>query len=810
MEKLGIGKNLPAVYTADPIFNRKFHGLIEQQMTRRSSLSRRRKPSLSTPPSRWGRFWLYSFYVVIAVTLVLTVWTIYLDIQVRKKFEGKKWALPARVYAQPLELYQGLSLTPQIFEEELKALGYGFAGDIRKPGNVVKKVSTFSGDTEYQIHSRGFVFWDKTEIAQLFRVTLGRNQVNTLRDQAGAEIALVRMEPREIGGFYPANQEDRLLVKLEDVPPLLGESLLAVEDKHFLEHHGVSPLAILRAAIVNLKTGNATQGGSTITQQLVKNFYLTNEKSVLQRKIPEAIMSVLLEVHYSKSEILETYINEVFLGQSGDRSVNGFALASQHYFRRPLHELNIQQTALLIGLTKGASYYNPWRNPERAKERRNVVLTVMFNEKLITEAEYKVAQLAPLGVVKESALSTSNFPAFMNLVKRQLKEDYQEKDLRSEGLRIFTSLSPALQRQAEASVVARLQQMESRVKNKNTQVAFVVTSVGTGEVLALVSDKNPKFDGYNRALDAKRQMGSLMKPFVYLAALEIPQEYNLVTTISDDPVSYKSGGKWWAPQNYDKTNHGQVALYQALANSYNQSTARLGMTLGLPKIIKTVKRAGYEGDIPELPAILLGAHEVTPFEVAGLYHTLAADGVYTPLHAIREVLTEDGQPLKRYPLELEQRFSPESIFELQFALQQVIKIGTGKSAANQLPADQLFAGKTGTTNDQRDSWFAGFSGEHLAVVWMGNDDNSITPFSGSSGALQLWTDFMKKIPTRSLNQDPPPGVVFDWLDTASGKLSAENCMGAVWAPVREEFKPLQAAECVIRPEDKNWFQRIFN
>jgi penicillin-binding protein 1B len=283
-----------------------------------------------------------------------------------------------------------------------------------------------------------------------------------------------------------------------------------------------------------------------------------------------------------------------------------------------------------------------------------------------------------------------------------------------------------------------------------------------------------------------------------------------MTTISDDPVSYKSGGKWWAPQNYDKMSHGNLPLYQALANSYNQSTARLGMTLGLSKVIKTVKRAGYSGDVEELPSILLGAKEMTPFEVAGVYHTIAAEGVYTPLHAIREVLTAEGQPLKRYPLELEQRFSAESIFQLQFALQQVMQTGTGRSAITQLPADLIVAGKTGTTNDQRDSWFAGFSGEHLTVVWMGNDDNSVTPFSGASGALQLWTDFMKKIPTRSLNQDAPPGVVFDWLDTASGKLGAENCMGSVWIPVVEEFKALQAAECIIRPENKNWLQRIFN
>ncbi len=776
-------------------------------MTKRRRTRRNQSPS-KTALTKWGRFWRYLFYAVIAMTLLLAAWTIYLDVQVRQKFEGKKWALPARVYAQPLELYQGLSLTPAVFEQELKSLGYSVNADVRNPGNWIKKNNLTTID--YQIHARGFVFWDKTEAPQIFRMTIDDNRVTALQDQAGADLPLIRLEPQEIGGFYPANKEDRLLVKLNEIPPLLGETLIAVEDKHFLEHHGVSPMAILRAAWVNLTHGGVKQGGSTITQQLVKNFYLTNKQSILQRKIPEAIMAILLEIHYSKSEILEAYINEVFLGQSGDREINGFALGAKHYFRRPLTELNLQQIAFLVGVVKGASYYNPWKYPERAIERRNLVLSVMLTEKLIDEAQYKSAQTAPLGIVSESAISMTTYPAFMDLVKRQLKEDYQEKDLRSEGLRIFTTLSPALQRQAEATVTARIQQMESRVKQKNTQVGFIVTSVGSGEVLAMVSDKNPRFDGYNRVLDAKRQMGSLMKPFVYLTALQIPQAYHLMSPLNDEPVSYKSGGKWWAPQNYDKISHGNVPLYQALANSYNQSTARLGMTLGLSKVIKTVKRAGYSDEIEELPSILLGATEMTPFEVAGVYHTIAADGVYTPLHAIREVLTADGQPLKRYPLELEQRFSAESIFQLQFALQQVMQTGTGRSAINQLPADLIVAGKTGTTNDQRDSWFAGFSGEHLAVVWMGNDDNSITPFSGASGSLQLWIDFMKKISTNSINQDPPVGVVFDWLDITSGKLSAENCVDSVWVPVVEAFKPLQTADCVMRPENKNWLQRIFN
>ena len=779
-------------------------------MTKRRSTNRRSTKSSTSSRSGWALARLWIFYGVLLVVALMGIWTLYLDSVVREKFEGKKWALPARVYARPLELYQGQSITPALFEQELRALGYRFEGSVNTPGHVVKKVSASSNEVVYHIHSRGFAFWDKTEPARKFMLRVNNGSVQGLIDLAGADLPLVRMEPEEIGGFYPADKEDRLLVRLADLPPLLGETLLAVEDKNFLDHHGVSPMAILRAAWVNTTQGGVRQGGSTITQQLVKNFYLTNEQSILRRKIPEAIMAVLLEVHYSKSEILETYINEVFLGQSGARSINGFALGAQHYFRQPLNELEPHELALLVGIVKGASYYNPWRNPERAKARRNVVLGVMHQEGLITDAQLKSAQAAPLGIVAEGEARTTTYPAFMELVKRQLNEDYNENDLRSEGLRIFTTLSPMVQRQAEKSMQQRVAQLEKQFKTKQVQGSMVVTSVGGGEILALLGDVNPRFSGFNRALDAKRPVGSLLKPFVYLTALEIPQEYNLGTIISDAPVSYKSGGKWWAPQNYDKKDYGDIPLYKGLAYSYNQSTARLGMTLGLDRVAKTVKRAGYEGKVPELPSMLLGSIDMSPLEVAGMYHTIAAEGVYTPLHAIRDVLDADGKPLKRYPLELEQRFSNESTFMLQYAMQRTMREGTGRSAYNQVSSTIDFAGKTGTTNDQRDSWFAGFSGEHLAIVWLGRDDNSATPLSGAGGALQVWADFMKHMPTRSLEQVPPVGVSFDWLDAATGKLSAETCEGAVWLPLRDDFRPLESVDCHLANKNpiKSLWQKL--
>ncbi|RYZ83502.1 MAG: penicillin-binding protein 1B, partial [Moraxellaceae bacterium] len=410
-------------------------------MTKRRFLSRSKKSSNSKFPQINWRFvaWVILGLVIVSI-VVVGIWALYLDKVVREKFEGKKWSLPARVYSRPLELYEGLPLTPTLFEQEMDALGYRTVPAVTALGQMSRRAAS-SVEVTYDVYTRGFNFWDKREEPQKFTMRIDEGKVASVMDPAGAALPLVRMEPEEIAGIYPNTVEDRLLVKLDGLPPLLGETLLAVEDKHFLEHHGVSPMAIIRAAWVNVRHGDVVQGGSTLTQQLVKNFYLSSKQS-LTRKIPEAMMSVLLELHYTKSQILETYINEVYLGQSGAREIHGFALASQHYFRQPLRELNTQEVALLVGLVKGASYYNPWRNPERAKDRRNVVLGVMHDEGLIDEKKMRAAQASPLGLAAESDVSLVNYPAFVDLVKRQVKQDYREEDLVSEGLRIFTTLSP--------------------------------------------------------------------------------------------------------------------------------------------------------------------------------------------------------------------------------------------------------------------------------------------------------------------------------------------------------------------------------
>jgi len=559
------------------------------------------------------RWWKWG---LVPVALAI-VGVIYLDYAVRSKFEGKKWALPARVYARPLELYAGQSLRPAELRAELRALGYQFVGSAARPGQVVDR------GEEFRIATRGFNFWDKREPARRLQVRFDGEMISAVRGAENPALSIARLEPQEIGGIYPTHMEDRLLVRLEDIPPLLGETLIAVEDRDFLDHHGISFKAIARAAWANLRSGGVVQGGSTITQQLVKNFYLNHERS-LTRKGLEAIMSVLLDAHYGKAEILETYINEVYLGQSGARGIHGFALGAQHYFRQPLTELRTDQIALLVGLVKGASFYNPWKHPERARERRDLVLRVMHDTDLIDADELDAATGRPLDIVSDPGSGPYSYPAFIELVKRQLQRDYEEEDLRSEGLRVFTTLSPFIQERAETALAQRLQRLEAdyEMPEDELQGAVVVTGVGNGEVLALVGDRSSRYAGFNRALNARRAIGSLVKPAVYLSALAQPERYTLVSPVDDSEVSvFTDGSNIWRPRNFSRESHGQVPLYQALAHSYNQATARLGMAVGLEQVIDNLYALGVDREISQVPSVLLGAVELSPWEVSQLYQT---------------------------------------------------------------------------------------------------------------------------------------------------------------------------------------------
>lgn len=766
--------------------------------------TRKKSPSLPRPRRWWP--WLRNFFLLASVFGLIAL--VIIDQQVRSKFEGKKWALPARVYAQPLEVFEGEALTATKLEAHLKRLGYQPVARISGPGQFERRFDAARAD--FVLSSRGFKFWDKQDLPDVWQFSIADGKVARLTSKTQAE-DLLRLEPEQIGGIFPSHLEDRLLVRLSEIPPLLGETLIAVEDKDFLRHQGVSMRAIGRAIVANIRARGVAQGGSTLTQQLVKNFYLTNEKS-LSRKGLEAVMAILLELHYSKSEILETYLNEVYLGQEGAKSINGFALASQHYFRKPLNELSTDQIALLVGLVKGASYYNPWRSPTRAKERRDLVLGVMRSNGLISEAVYNQSLARPLRVATQNSESVTRYANFLDLVKRQLKRDYDSADLQSEGLRIFTTLDVMVQAQVEQQLGQRLNRIETdyQLQSDSLQGAVVVAKVGSAEIVALAGDRKPSVAGFNRALDARRQIGSLAKPAVYLAALEQPNSFQLSTLISDAPVRVAGPDGEWAPRNYSLESHGEVPLFEALAHSYNQATARLGMQLGLARVAQVITQLGGEVDVPRVPAMLLGALSMAPIDVAEHYHTLAADGFYSPLRAIREVTTREGEPLKRYALSVEQRFSPSAVYQLQYAMRAVMREGTGKGAYQVLPPNLDVAGKTGTTNDQRDSWFAGFSGEHVAVAWIGKDDNGTTPLTGATGALPLWAAIMAVIDTQGLDAPAPSGIEFHWVDGATGRGSGENCANARLLPFTAGKIPEGRAPCdYVENPIKYWWKNLW-
>jgi penicillin-binding protein 1B len=595
----------------------------------------------------------------------------------------------------------------------------------------------------------------------------------------------------------------------------LIQALIAVEDRHFYSHLGVSPRGIARAMWTNLRAGQVVQGGSTLTQQLVKNYFLTSERS-LGRKLMEAPMAMLLELHYSKQEILEAYLNEVYLGQAGSRAIHGFGLASRYYFGRPLESLSVEQLALLAGLVKGPSYYDPRRHPERAKQRRDLVLNLLQQQQLLSRQQLAQATASALGVVPKSSLTKGAFPAYLDLVKRQLRKDYRPDDLSSEGLQIFTSLDPIVQKQAETSLAQVVDQLQKRHGEKlvKLQGAVVVGHSQTGEVVALVGDRQPRYQGFNRALDAVRPIGSLVKPAVYLSALEQPQRYTLISPIDDEPIEIQNpDGSAWVPRNYDRQTHGRVPLHRALSHSYNLAAAQLGMEQGMPKIVETLERLGVKREVKPYPSTLLGSLSLSPFEVAQIYQTIAANGFDTPLRAIRSVLTAQGQLLSRYPFELQQQFDPAPVHLLQYALQETAREGTAKSLYRRFPASLNLAGKTGTTNDQRDSWFAGFSDDFLAVVWLGHDNNQPTPLTGSSGALPVWSELMARLRPQPYQAVAPAQISYHWVDSEQGVRTEQGCDNARLIPFINGSEPQQFRGCGLKAplqRAKSWFYRLLD
>ena len=749
------------------------------------------KPAINTLPSQ-QRGVVFSgilLIVIIAAMVLLALYLVKLDRTITTKFEGKRWDIPAKVYSQPLELYQGANVDTDTMKKWLELLNYQSNKAYDRTGTYHK-----SGNT-YFIHTRGFTYSaNDVDKEQVIKVTIAGNKIESVQSTQPAKTGIIRLEPVNIGGIYPDSNEDRMVVTLDQVPQPLIDALIATEDRGFYEHKGVSIRGIARAVINNF-TGGPRQGGSTITQQLIKNFYLNSDRT-MKRKANEALMAVLLELHYSKDEILQTYLNEIYLGQNGNRSINGFGLASQFYFDKPLKELRLDQQALLVGMAKGPSVYNPRRHPNDSTARRNTVLNNMLAVGKISQEEYEKAIEKPLDVADKPVEGKSQFPDFLDIVKRELNKVYYSDDLKNEGLIIISTLDPIAQLAADKAVERKLGELRRRgSKTKDLQGALVSANPETGELVAVVGSGS-EFTGFNRAVDAKRQVGSLLKPIIYMTALESGR-YNLASSVDDSPITVNlSDGTEWNPKNYDNRDHGYVPFTTALSQSYNHSAVRLGMEFGVNTFAKQLQRMGVKEKIPTYPSALLGSVNLSPMDMLGVYQVFATGGFRTPIHSIRSVIDDRGHILQRTGLNTQRSIPPETNFLINYALQDVVKNGTAKRIQS-LGSNLNLAGKTGTTNDYRDAWFAGYSGNYVSVVWVGRDDNKPIGLSGGSGALPVWVDYMNRLKLTPVALPEPEGIEWLWLENNSGKLSNERCADARYLPVMSAYLPEEASSCAI-------------
>jgi penicillin-binding protein 1B len=760
------------------------------------------------PKKKSTSHWFRNLFLILfaVASFMLVSYMGYLDYNVRKQFEGKRWAIPARVYANPVELYAGFAITPARLEALLTMLHY------RNDATLSAEGTYFKNDSQIRIKTRDFAFWDQHQPSMKILVSFTDSGIASISDLSNSkDVAIIRMDPVQIGSFYPSIKEDRVLVKLEEAPSSLLNGLFASEDRDFYQHFGVSLKGIARAMLTNVMAGGMVQGGSTITQQLVKNFYLTNERR-LSRKAKEALMAIILEYRYTKSEILEAYLNEIYLGQNGANAVHGFGLASEFYFGSTLKDLPLEQVASLVALVRGPSEYDPRRFPDRALQRRNLVLEQMATEGYITQEQSAEAIAKPLNVIPRMVRSSNRYPGFLDLVKRQLKQDYREEDLTSEGLRIFTTLDTQIQDILEKTIATKLVQLEKLPHAKNLESAVIVTRRDSGEVTALTSGRESIVGGFNRALDAVRPIGSLVKPAVYLTALGYPDKYTITTNVSDSTIVIKGqNGVDWIPKNYDHKEHGNVSLHTALAKSYNLATVHVGMDVGVANVAKTLQNMGVTKSLDLFPSILLGAASLSPIDVTQMYQTLAGDGFSSPIKSIRAVVDTEGKQLQSYPLTVKQAIDPAATYVVNTMLQEVMHEGTGRSAYSFFPEKYGLVGKTGTTNDAKDSWFAGYTGDYLSVVWIGRDDNKPIGLTGATGALPIWSALMQQISTQPVNLIPPDNITLAWVNPYTGTLTDKDCGGGKQYPYISGSEPTAYSECgqEVFDEDKSWFTDIF-
>jgi penicillin-binding protein 1B len=713
----------------------------------------------------------------------------YLDKQVRQEFAALQWQEPTRVFARPLRLAPGVRMDGDTLELELAAAAYRKDGLGQVPGTYAREGSRFL------IGTRRFTDLDGPVPEQRLEVQLGASRVARVRSVASKRLLdSARIDPARIATLYGNDEDERRLVRLEDAPELLLTGLQAVEDRNFKHHHGIDPWGVLRAIWVNLREGEFEQGASTLTQQMVRSLFLSNTKTI-SRKVKEATYALIIEARFDKRTILEAYLNQVYLGQQGSQEVRGVGAGADFWFGRDLKTLRTEDLALLVGMIQGPALHDPRRHPENARKRRATVLQVWADTGLITPAEAKAAAAAPLAVSATPGVARNRYPAFMDVVRRQLARDYAPDALRGAGLTVLTTLAPAAQTLSERAVVSTLAKVE-RKEGPKLQAGIVVTDADTGEVAAMVGNRRVSEPGFNRALEAQRPVGSLLKPFVYLLALAQPQRYSLATWVQDTPVEVtQPNGKPWRPKNSDGQSHGMVTVATALARSYNQATVRVGMDVGPDRLGKLMQvLAGLRAE--PRPSLILGSIDLSPFQMAQMYQFLASGGRMQPLRAVRGVLDPKGRAINRYDFHSKPAEQGDAIAArlVTIALQGAVTSGTARPLLSDGLGGLAAAGKTGTSNDSRDSWFAGYTGDHLAVVWVGNDENQPTGLYGATGAMRVWSSLFREMPSAPLSVGSQ-GIEWAWLDATEFATTEEECPGARRAAFVAGYLPPEHRTC---------------
>ena len=742
-------------------------------MSRKAATGSRRnkaKPVATRSTLHWLK---YSGMLVLKVSmlalLVLMFYLVYLDSKISKKFAGQKWQVPAQIYARSVELLPGKLMSAQQLISQLEALQYQRNPELSAPGQY--SVSR----NHVTVYRRPFIYLDGYQTEQLFSVEFNRSGINRIMQRNQSEpVNFARLEPQLIEHLVAAQQEDRELVALQQVPELFKDALLLVEDRDFYHHHGVSPLSVLRALMVNISAGRTVQGGSTLTQQLAKNMFLSSDRT-LWRKANEALIALVLDYRFNKDQILEAYLNEVFVGQNYANAVHGVGLGSRFYFGKPLSELEPAEAALLIGMLKGPSYFDPRRFPERAQQRRDLVLRLMFEQHLLNRNEYERAVQQPVKVIARGEYLQQGNAAYLDAVRKELRQLSIDPAYKDQGIKVFTYLDTTAQHLAEQAVKQQL------TDDAELQAAMVVADYRNAELIALVGAREASQGGFNRALDARRQIGSIIKPVIYLQALAQYGRYSLASQLDDSPIRLRSNEQDWQPQNFDKKYRGSVTLLDALANSLNVPTVRLGLQLGLPLISDGLRQLGLSRKVKLHPAALLGAVELSPLEVTQLYQTIANNGLHRQLSTLEAITDQNGHPLYQRQHQLTQRFNEAEVYLLQYALIEAAKTGTAKALASRFPGVTL-AGKTGTSSDYRDSWFAGFDQDSLTTVWLGRDDNKAIGLTGATGALAVFKGFYASKGVNSIVRGMPEQVSLQAFSLKTGYAVSQTCFNILLLP----------------------------